>query len=165
MAETPAFQDLYPDPWSHCYGCGRLNEHGLRIRSFWDGETTVATVHPRPEHTALPGLVYGGLIASAIDCHSTGTAAAAAHRATGGRLGDGYLPRFVTGRLEIDFLAPTPSGQPLELRATLVEVKERKVTVATELSAGGRLCARGRAVLVRVPDDWRPEEPPASGGG
>ena len=48
MTETPAFQDLYPDAWSHCYGCGRLNERGLRVRSFWEGDQTVAVVIPRP---------------------------------------------------------------------------------------------------------------------
>jgi hypothetical protein len=26
-------QDGYPDEYSHCYGCGRLNDHGLRIHS------------------------------------------------------------------------------------------------------------------------------------
>jgi acyl-coenzyme A thioesterase PaaI-like protein len=157
MTENPAFQDLYPDAWSHCYGCGRLNEKGLHVRSFWDGDETVATVTPRPEHTALPGMVYGGLIASAIDCHSTGSAAAAAHRAAGGVLGDGFLPRFVTGTLTVEYLAPTPSDEPMRLRSTIVEVKPRKVTVATELTSGGKLCARGQAVLLRVPDDWSPE--------
>lgn len=154
---TPAFQDLYPDHWSHCYGCGRLNEKGLRIRSFWDGDETVAVVRPRPEHTALPGFVYGGLVASAIDCHSTGSAAAAAHRAAGGALGDGYLPRFVTGRLEVDFLEPTRVDAAMELRSRIVEVKERKVVVETELTSAGRISARGRAVLIRVPDDWAPK--------
>jgi acyl-coenzyme A thioesterase PaaI-like protein len=157
MPDSPAFQDLYPDHWSHCYGCGRLNDHGLHIRSFWDGEETVAVVRPRPEHTALPGFVYGGLIASAIDCHSTGSAAAAAHRAAGGTLGDGHLPRFVTGTLEVEYLAPTPIDGEMRLRSRIVEVKGRKVTVATDLSSGGRLCARGRAVLLRVPDDWGPK--------
>lgn len=156
---TSAFQDLYPDHWSHCYGCGRLNEKGLHIRSLWDGDETVATVRPRPEHTALPGLVYGGLVASAIDCHSTGSAAAAAHRAAGGTLGDGPLPRFVTGRLEVDFLEPTRIDAAMELRSRIVEVKERKVVVETELTSAGRLSARGRAVLIRVPDDWAPPLP------
>jgi acyl-coenzyme A thioesterase PaaI-like protein len=156
MADTPAFQDLYPDRWSHCYGCGRLNEHGLHVRSFWEGDQTVARVVPRPEHTSLPGYAYGGLIASAIDCHSTGSAAAAAHRAAGGALEAGALPRFVTARLEVDFLAPAPVDAPLELRSTIEEVRERKVTVSTELTAAGKLCARGRAVLVRVPDSWLP---------
>jgi len=156
MSDAPAFQDLYPDHWSHCYGCGRLNGHGLHIRSFWDGEETVAEVRPRPEHTALPGFVYGGLIASAIDCHSTGSAAAAAHRAAGGTLGEGLLPRFVTGTLEVEFLAPTPVAEAMHLRSRILEVKGRKVTVATEVTSGGKLCARGRAVLLRVPDDWAP---------
>jgi len=77
------FQDYYPDQLAHCYGCGRLNEHGLQIKSFWDGEESVCVFQPQPYHTAIPGYVYGGLIASLIDCHSTGTASAAAYRAQG----------------------------------------------------------------------------------
>ncbi len=34
MAEL-AFQDYYPDNRSYCYGCGRLNEQGLQIKSRW----------------------------------------------------------------------------------------------------------------------------------
>ena len=78
-----AFQDFYPDELSHCYGCGRLNEHGLQIKSYWDGEETIAVFTPKPYHTAIPGYVYGGLIASLIDCHATGTASAAATSAAG----------------------------------------------------------------------------------
>ena len=75
---SPAFQDYYPEDVAHCFGCGRLNEHGHHIKSYWDGDETVARFVPRPYHTAIPGYVYGGLIASLIDCHGTGTAAAAA---------------------------------------------------------------------------------------
>jgi len=32
-----AFQDYYPDELSHCYGCGRNNDKGLGIKSYWDG--------------------------------------------------------------------------------------------------------------------------------
>ncbi|MFA5896987.1 MAG: PaaI family thioesterase, partial [Thermoplasmata archaeon] len=28
-----AFQDTYPDELAHCYGCGRLNEKGLHLRT------------------------------------------------------------------------------------------------------------------------------------
>ena len=78
-----AFQDYYPDDFAQCYGCGRLNEHGHQIKSYWDGDETIAVYTPRPEHMAIPGYVYGGLIASLIDCHSTGTASAAASRREG----------------------------------------------------------------------------------
>jgi hypothetical protein len=57
-----AFQDYYSDELSYCYGCGRLNEQGLKLKSYWDGEETVAIFSPRPYHIAIPGYVYGGLI-------------------------------------------------------------------------------------------------------
>ena len=63
MAEG-VFQDFYPDDLALCYGCGRLNEHGLHIQSRWDGDETVALFTPQPYHIAIPGAVYGGLIAS-----------------------------------------------------------------------------------------------------
>ena len=66
-----AFQDYYPDELSYCYGCGRLNEHGHQLKSYWDGDETVAHFEPSPNHIAIPGYVYGGLIASLIASAST----------------------------------------------------------------------------------------------
>ena len=147
-----AFQEYYPDHLSHCYGCGRLNEHGLQIKSYWDGEETVCTFDPRPYHMAIPGYVYGGLIASLIDCHSTGTAAAAAYRAEGRAMDTEPPLRFVTASLHVDYLRPTPLGVPLEVRARPKEVKARKVVVECTLSAQGEVCARGEVVAVRMPE-------------
>ena len=148
-----AFQDYYPDEWALCYGCGRLNEHGMQIKSYWDGEESVCTFTPKPYHTAVPGYVYGGLIASLIDCHSTGTAAAAAYRAQGRELDTLPPLRFVTASLHVDYLRPTPIEGPLELRSQVKEVKSRKVVVSTTLSAGGEVCARGKVVAVKIPDN------------
>ncbi len=149
-----AFQDHYPEEVAHCYGCGRNNEQGLQIKSYWDGDEAVCTYEPRPYHIALPGYVYGGLIASLIDCHSTGTAAAAAYRAEGRPFDSDPPLRFVTGSLHVDYLRPTPLGPPLELRATVKEVKGRKVVVSTTLSAEGQICARGEVVAVQMPERW-----------
>jgi hypothetical protein len=33
-----AFQDFYPDSLSQCYGCGRLNDSGLHVKSYWDDD-------------------------------------------------------------------------------------------------------------------------------
>ncbi len=146
-----AFQDYYPDNVSYCYGCGRLNEHGLQIKSFWDGEETVCHYTPRPYHIAVPGYVYGGLIASLIDCHCTGTAAAAAYQAEG-RSMDSLPPfRFVTASLKVDYLKPTPLGVPLEVRARVKEIKGRKVVMEAWLSAEGQVCARGEVTAVQAP--------------
>src|SRR5512135_2314492 len=141
-----AFQDYYADQTSHCYGCGRLNEHGLQIKSYWDGDETVCIFEPRPYHTAIPGYVYGGLIASLIDCHSTGTASAAAYRAEGRSMDTEPALRFLTASLHVDYLRPTPIDGLLEVRGTVKEIKGRKVVVTTTLSAGGQICARGEVV-------------------
>ena len=149
---TKAIQDHYPDDLSHCYGCGRLNDRGLQLKSYWDGEETVAVFDPRPEHTAIPGYVYGGLIASLIDCHGTGSAAAAAYRAEKRALGSDPPLRFVTASLAVDYLRPTPMGVPLEVRGRVEEIKGRKVVIGATLSAEGQVCATGRVVAVKMPD-------------
>ena len=147
-----AFQDFYPDELSHCHGCGRLNEHGLHIKSRWDGDETVAVFTPEPHHMAIPGYVYGGLIASLVDCHGTGTAMAAAYRAEGREMDTEPALRFVTASLHVDYLRPTPLSVPLEVRGRVKEIKKRKVVVTATVSAEGEICARGEVVAVQMPD-------------
>ncbi len=151
-----AFQDYYPDDVAHCYGCGRLNEAGHRLKSYWDGEETVARFTPKPQHTAIPGYVYGGLIASLIDCHGTGTASAAAYKKAGRKMGTQPPLRFVTGSLHVDFLRPTPLGPELEIRGKILEVKEKKVVVEEKLIAEGKVCAVGKVVAVLMPESLKP---------
>ena len=148
-----AFQDYYPDHTSYCYGCGRLNKTGLQIKSYWDGDETVCTFQPRPEHTAVPGYVYGGLLASLVDCHATGTASAAAYRAAGRAMDTEPAFRYVTGSLHVDYLRPTPLAGPLTLRAQVKEIKGRKTVVSVQLYAAGQLCVRGEVVAVQMPDE------------
>lgn len=150
------FQDYYPDNMAYCYGCGRLNEHGLHIQSFWDGNETVCLFEPRPYHIAIPGYVYGGLLASLIDCHSTGSAAAAAYRAAGRPMDSEPPLRFLTASLHVDYLKPTPLGVPLEVRAHIKEVKGRKVVIESTISANGVVTVRGEVVTVQVPDHLIP---------
>ena len=151
-----AFQDYYPDQLSYCYGCGRLNEQGLQIKSYWEGDESVCVFTPRPFHIAIPGFVYGGFIASLIDCHATGTAAAAMYRAEGRALDTLPAFRFVTASLQVDYLKPTPLGVPLHVRGIAKEIKGRKVVVSATLSANGVVCARGEVVAVQMPENLLP---------
>lgn len=147
------FQDYYPDNYSHCYGCGRLNDRGMHIKSYWDGSESVCRYTPPAHYTGgFPGNIYGGMIASVIDCHSAGTAAAARLREDGFNLGDRPLSRFVTASLKVDYLKPTPSGVELEVRARVVEIKNRKVIVSSEVIADGIVTAKGEAVMVQLPE-------------
>lgn len=149
-----AFQDHYADHSSHCYGCGRLNEHGLQIKSYWDGDVTVCRFVPHPYHMALPGFVYGGLIASVIDCHGTGTASAAAYRAEGREMGSLPELRYVTASLHVDYLKPTPIDIEMMLVGNVLEIKPRKVVVKIEVLSNQEQCAKGEVVAVRVPEHW-----------
>ncbi len=149
-----AFQDYYEDRHSHCFGCGRLNLHGHKIKSYWDGDEALCVFTPEPFHMAIPGYVYGGTIASIIDCHSTGTAAAAAYRSENRGMDTAPAFRFVTASLHVDYLKPTPLGVPLEVRAAVQEIIGRKVVVASTLTANGEVCAKGKVVAVKMPENW-----------
>ena len=144
-----AFQDQYPDDYAHCFGCGRLNPQGFHLKSYWDGEESVCRHTPEGKYTGgYPGYLYGGLIASLIDCHSAGTAAAAKAREAGQP-----ISRFVTASLKVDFHAPTPVNVELEIRGRVLEIKGRKVIVEARVIASGTTCATGAVVLVQLPEE------------
>lgn len=144
-----AFQDHYPDTYAHCYGCGRNNPHGLQLKSYWDGEETVCHYTPDAKYSGgFKDIVYGGLIASLLDCHGAATAAAAKARET-----DEPISRFVTASLKVDYHQPTPFGIELEIRGKIVELKDRKAIVELSLLAGRKLCASGRVIMIQVKDN------------
>lgn len=149
-----AFQDYYPENVAHCYGCGRLNEHGHQIKTFWDGDETVTRFTPAAFHTAIPGYVYGGLIASLVDCHCTGTAAAAMYRAEAREMGTEPPFRFVTASLHVDYLKPTPLNGELVIRGRVKEIRGRKVVVEAAVYAGEVLTARGEVVAAQMPESF-----------
>jgi acyl-coenzyme A thioesterase PaaI-like protein len=123
---------------------------GLGVRTRWEGDESVTRFRPRPEHTAFAGYVYGGLIASLVDCHCTGTAAAAMYRQEGRAMDSEPAFRFVTASLQVDYLRPTPLDCELEIRGRVLEISGRRVTVETTVLAEGVATARGRVVAALV---------------
>lgn len=141
-----------------CFGCGPANPDGLHIHSYWsdDGLTVISEFHPQPKYNAgLPNVMYGGLIASLIDCHSIWTAMAFTYRAE--NRDPASEPRIVTvtGELSVKYLAPTPLDQPIFLRAWVDGEVARKTTVLCELGYADTVTATGRVIAVRL-------QPPAS---
>lgn len=149
----PSFQDRYPDSYAHCYGCGKLNEHGHQIKSYWDGDESVCHFMPKPYHIAIPGYVYGGLLASLIDCHGTGTAAAALYKAAQ-EADPNAEPntRTLTASLHVDYHKPTPLGIELEVRGRVKELKGRKVVIEEWILANGIITVKGEVIAVQVPE-------------
>ncbi len=145
-----AFQDSIPH--NHCWGCGTLNAHGLKIKSTWDGEESVCKLQPEPEFMAGPtDVLYGGFIAAIIDCHCVCTAIADSYRAAGREIGSEPLLWSVTASLKVDFLEPTPLAHSVELRARLREAKGRKRIIDCVLRSDGRERVRAEVIAVEVP--------------
>jgi acyl-coenzyme A thioesterase PaaI-like protein len=143
-------QDFYPDEIAICYGCGRHNADGLHIQTYWNGQEGIGHFMPKPHHTAFPGVVYGGLLASLIDCHSIGTAIAATYHAENRAPDTPPEVTYVTGNLNITYLLPTPTDTELTLRAQVKELHPRKSVVACSIYAGDQETVRAEIVAVRV---------------
>ena len=125
---------------------------GHHVRTFPAGDEAVTEHNPPAYYTSAGDFAYGGIIASLIDCHSAGTAAIFWMRYNQQSFGEDPAPRFLTARLEIDYLAPTPLG-PVRMVGRLEEMGERKVIVTTDYIAGDTVTAQGRAVMVRIAEE------------
>ncbi|MEV5570264.1 PaaI family thioesterase [Spirillospora sp. NPDC052269] len=127
-----------------CFGCGGEAENGLRIRhtGVEDGVMTCEfTV--RREHQGAPGLCHGGVLATAMDEALGGAAWLLGHR-------------YVTGRLETDYLAPVPVGSEVYLRAWCTGVDGRKAYLEGEARVGGpdgTIAVRAAGVFIEVPGE------------
>lgn len=149
-----AIQDQIPH--NHCYGCGADNPLGMQIKSHWDGDISTCTYVPRPEQSAGPTqYVYGGTIASLIDCHCVGTAMANYYEQEGRPIGSEPQIWCVTGRLTVNYLKPTPIDTPIELRAVIREWTDKKTVLNCTVFSGGAVTAEGEVIAIRVPESWR----------
>lgn len=148
-----AIQDHYPPEFAHCFGCGPANPDGLHLKSYLEGERTHARFTPPSMYSGgYPGNVYGGMLASLLDCHGTASAAAFAARVQGRALGDdGPAVRFVTASLKVDFRRPTPLGVELHVEGSLRSLEGRKAVIDLTLSAGDQVCVTGEMVAVQFP--------------
>ena len=145
-----SFQDLLGSE-NHCHGCGPNNQQGLRIKSFWDGDVAVCRYRPLAHQCAgATTIVNGGIIASLIDCHCVGAAMADAYRRANREIGSEPKLWYVTGKLEVSYLKPTPIDQELLLSAKITSVEGRKTKITCELSAKGEVCARGEVLAVAI---------------
>jgi acyl-coenzyme A thioesterase PaaI-like protein len=120
-----------------CFGCGQANLFGLQLElEARPGGGVEGRFFVKQDHQGPPGFAHGGVIAAALDeamallLHGQGTAA-------------------LTGRLEVDLLAPVPVGAFVTVRAELLESGERKLVLTAEAAVQGQSAARGRGVFVR----------------
>jgi acyl-coenzyme A thioesterase PaaI-like protein len=122
----------------YCFGCGARNPHGLKLDFRIEDSRAVAEFRPRMEHQGYPGLVHGGLIATALD------------EAMGWAM---YSLRVwaVTGKMEIKYRQPLPLDATATVTGEVVRNRGRWLEVRGEVRAGGRLVAESHALFMRLP--------------
>src|SRR5260221_11671795 len=135
--QSQPFQDRVD--W-HCFGCGRLNDHGLQIKSHWDGDDVVCRWRAEPFHVGLPGRVQGGVIATTIICHALWTATATACRNEGTEIREPMSFAYSTTSLQLEFLAPVPAYGLMPLRALVTVIDGATAPVVCSAFAAAREC-------------------------
>ena len=147
-----AIQDKNPEYISHCFGCGRNNEYGLQIKSYWERDEVVCTWKLKEYDLAGNGVLNGGIIATLIDCHCMNTAGAFLLREESNKAIK--IGAYATGTLTVKYLYPTPIDNPVVLRARVTDMKVKKIVITCSLYSGEIECARGEVVAIRVPEAY-----------
>ena len=153
---TIAIQDRYGERFQHCWGCGPKNDLGLHLKTYpsLDGERCISRIKLENAYTGgVPSNVFGGMIATIFDCHGTASAAWFAHHQQGLELTEStVIGRFITARLEIDYLSPSPIEDEIVVTSTLEELGERKAIIAMEMTVATKVRAKAKMVAVAVKD-------------
>ena len=147
-----AIQEINPEYVSHCFGCGRNNEYGLQIKSYWEEDEVVCKWMPKDYHLGGNGFLNGGIMATLIDCHCINTAGAFLSRAESTK--ESRTGSLATGTLTVKYLRPTPMDHPVLLRARVTEIKEKKIIILCSLFSGEAECARGEVIAIRIPEGY-----------
>lgn len=141
--ERRTAQDVLPPGARQCFACGQDNPIGFRLADIRrEGDEVHATLHPRPEYQSYPGVLHGGLSATALD-EVMGYAAIL--------LADIWA---ATATMGVRYRARVPYDAPLPLVAGLSETRGRRLRSWSRLLLpGGEVGAEARALLVALPDE------------
>jgi acyl-coenzyme A thioesterase PaaI-like protein len=134
--DAGARRTAFPD----CVISGRANPMGVAARLWREGDEAVCRVTLGAAFEGAPGRAHGGIVAALID------------ETMGLVMSISSTPAF-TGRLSVTYRAPTPVGEPLEVRARLSDRTGRKMTITAELRSSERLLAEAEGLFIVVDPD------------
>src|SRR6478735_273350 len=136
MTEPLSIQEaLYPE--LTCFGCGHASPKGFHLRSYRDGDLTVAEFTPLPEHDNGFGFLNGGIVATVLDCHGAAVVMWEAAQREWHAAPGAPVP-FITAGFDVRFLRPTPLGPTVRLTASPESVDETEIVVGSELEVDGK---------------------------
>jgi acyl-coenzyme A thioesterase PaaI-like protein len=135
--------EVLPAGARHCFACGDANPIGMHLDDIRrEGDQVLATLHPRPEFQSYPGVLHGGLSATALDEVM------------------GYASILLAGvwaataTMDLRYRAQVPYDAPLPLVAGLTDTRGRRVRTWSRLHLpSGQVGAEATALLVALPED------------
>ena len=125
----------------NCFGCGRLNPHGLQLKFFSTADGVFAPFTPEPVDEGYVGMVHGGIITTVLD----EVMAWSLYR---------HEIWAVTVRLDVAFRHPVEVGVATRATGRLVADRRRLIDVAADLRRvhDDLLLATATATFARVPE-------------
>jgi uncharacterized protein (TIGR00369 family) len=125
-----------------CFVCGLENPIGLKV-VFYEDETgrVRARFTPREEHQGYPGVLHGGITATLLD-------------EAAGRVVNRLGIWMATAKLEIRYLKPVPTGQPLTVIGEMTRLRGRVMEARAEIRlADDSLAVEATALYIQLPDE------------
>lgn len=150
MGQTTYFQEHLED--NICFGCGNQNPDGLQIKSYWEDDESVCIWNSSEKYQGWPNVMNGGIMATVIDCHCMNTAMAAAYKQENRSLNSEPKYRYATGTMNIKYLKPTSNNAPLEVRAKVTEITNKKVVLNCITLSEGVKTSEALVIAIRVFD-------------
>ena len=144
LDERPVGRDeVLPQGARQCFACGDDNPIGMHLEGIRrEGDQVRARLRPRPEYQSYPGMLHGGLSATALDEMMGYTAILLA----------GIWS--ATATMEVRFRAPVPYDGALELVAGVTETRSRRVRAWARLHLpDGSVGAESSGLLVPLPPE------------
>ncbi len=144
MSTPPApRRPLAFDDRHNCFGCGALNETGLRLRFEVDEAGAVYSSVALTDRFQGPhGFVHGGVVAALLDEAMSKAIHATAHA---------RKIMALTRHMETEYLLPTPLGAALTLTGRRERMEGRKIFCSATLAdEAGTTLARGKALFIAV---------------
>lgn len=135
---APIINDDVVDHW--CFGCGNLNEAGLKLRfRACDDGTVWADFTPSRHHEGYLGITHGGILATMLD-----------EAMSWAITSDGDVG--VTARMSVTFRQPARVNSPLRVTGSVIRKRARTIETSAEISdvSSGELLAQAEARFVRV---------------
>jgi acyl-coenzyme A thioesterase PaaI-like protein len=117
--------------YSMCFGCGKSNPFGLKLKFEWDGKTARAEYIPNQNHQGWSGYLHGGVTACILD-EAMGWAA----------MFSGLYN--VTAKMQIRYRQMMPVGKTYRVSCTITKHTKRLVeTTAVLTGPDGEIFAEG----------------------